>query len=212
MSAAFDTIPHQLFLDRLKRTFGLSGSALKWFQSYFKDRVQRIAINGEMSTADELEIGLVQGSGAGPFGYKTYTKPIGDIIKALAYHIDYHMFADDNQLHNALSPDSIASQLMAKSNLEYCITVLSKWLHENKLKLNGNKTEFIMIGKKTQLSKMAFDSISIAGSEIRAKPCAKNLGVYIDQDLSMAVQVNHVIKILQYPTSHFVVYTTVLEY
>ena len=56
MSAAFDTIPHQWFLDRLQRTFGLSGSALKWFQSYFKDRVQRIAINGEMSTADELEI------------------------------------------------------------------------------------------------------------------------------------------------------------
>ena len=194
MSAAFDTIPHQLFLDRLQETFGLSGSALQWFRSYFKARAQRIAINGEMSTTDELEIGLPQGSGAGPFGYKTYTKPIGYIIKMLAYHINYNMFADDNQLHNALSPNSVSSQLTAKANLEYCITVLSKWLHENKLKLNGNKTELIMIGKKSQLSKMSFDSISIAGSEIQAKPFAKNLGVYIDQDLSMTVQVNHVIK------------------
>ena len=105
MSAAFDTIPHQLFLVRLEGTFGLSGSALAWFQSYFKDRVQRIVINGEMSTTDKLEIGLPQGSGAGPFGYETYTKPIGNIIKALLRHIDYHMFADDNQLHYALSPN-----------------------------------------------------------------------------------------------------------
>ena len=91
MSAAFDTIPHDLFLSRLEHTFGLSGSALEWFKSYFKDRYQRIMVNGEMSREIELEIGLPQGSGAGPFGYKAYTKPIGHLIRSLLLDIAYHM-------------------------------------------------------------------------------------------------------------------------
>ena len=57
MSAAFDTIPHDLFLDRLKHTYGISGTALQWFDSYFKDRYQRIVIKGDMSDLDTLEIG-----------------------------------------------------------------------------------------------------------------------------------------------------------
>ena len=194
MSAAFDTIPHQMFLDRLKCAFGLSGSALKWFESYFTDRSQRVVINGDMSSTDELEIGLPQGSGAGPFGYKAYTKPIGHLIKTLLLDLAYHMFTDDNQLYNALSPNSITSQLNAKSDLEGCISVLSKWLFENRLKLNESKTELVMIGKKAHIQKMSYDSIDIGGSEIPASPCAKNLGVYIDQDLSMAPQINHVLR------------------
>ena len=194
MSAAFDTIPHDLFLDRLQHAFGLSGSALEWFRSYFKDRYQRTLINDEMSNQDELEIGLPQGSGAGPFGYKSYTKPMGQLIRSLCLDILYHMFADDNQLYNSLSPNSLDSQLAAKASIEHCINALSKWLHINQLKLNESKTELVLIGKKTHISKMTYDAITIGGEEIRATPCAKNLGVYIDQELSMRHQINSVVK------------------
>ena len=194
MSAAFDTIPHDMFLDRLQHAFGLSGSALKWFDSYFRNRQQRTVIKGEMSDIDLLEIGLPQGSGAGPFGYKAYTKPIGYLIRCLKLEILYHMFADDNQLYNSLNPKSLAAQLTAKNNIESCIAALSKWLHKNHLKLNENKTELVIIGKRSHLSKMAYDSISIGGEKIQATSCAKNLGVHIDEELTMRQQINSVVK------------------
>ena len=41
---------------------------------------------------------------------------------------------------------------------------------------------------------MVYDSITVGGEEIRASPCAKYLGVYIDQYLTMKQQINHVVK------------------
>ena len=36
LSAAFDTIYHLILLQRLHRHFGISGSTLRWFKSYFQ--------------------------------------------------------------------------------------------------------------------------------------------------------------------------------
>ena len=118
MSAAFDTIPHHLFLSRIKSTFGVSGTAHQWFRSYFEDRYQRVTINGELSEEMALEIGLPKGAGAGPFGYKVYTRPIGSLIRKLSTEVLFHMFADDNQLHRSLSPKDPSSQVAARSDLE----------------------------------------------------------------------------------------------
>ena len=104
------------------------------------------------------------------------------------------MFADDNQLYKFLNPHSLLSQSNAKNSIEQCINELSKWLHTNQLKLNESKTELLIIGKKTHLSKMSYDSITIGGEEIKATPCAKNLGVFIDQELTMRKQINSVVK------------------
>jgi hypothetical protein len=40
LSAAFDTVDHATLLRRLEVTYGIRGSALKWFASYLGDRVQ----------------------------------------------------------------------------------------------------------------------------------------------------------------------------
>ena len=42
LSAAFDIVDRDILLERLSRTFGIHGTALEWFQSYLKDRMEHV--------------------------------------------------------------------------------------------------------------------------------------------------------------------------
>ena len=46
LSSAFDTIDHKILIDCLKNQFLITGSALKWIQSYFKNRTFFVSVNG----------------------------------------------------------------------------------------------------------------------------------------------------------------------
>ncbi len=46
LSAAFDTIDHNILLNRLENDVGIRGSALAWFKSYCSNRT---AVNEESS-------------------------------------------------------------------------------------------------------------------------------------------------------------------
>ena len=49
LSAAFDTVNHNILLTRLNEEFGISGVAEEWFKSYLANRDQRVSINGLLS-------------------------------------------------------------------------------------------------------------------------------------------------------------------
>ena len=50
LSAAFDTIDHELLLSRLTEWFGIDGVVLQWFRPYLTDRPQLVKVNGVLST------------------------------------------------------------------------------------------------------------------------------------------------------------------
>ena len=59
LSAAFDTIEHSaILLNVLKRDFGVSGTALRWFDSFLSDRKQRVLISGKASDDFILSCGV----------------------------------------------------------------------------------------------------------------------------------------------------------
>ena len=102
MSAAFETVDHRTLLNRLHSELGSGSTALNWFESYLVDRHQVVSIRGEHSDSCLLHYGVPQGSVLGPQLFTVYTSPLGRIIRA--HGLDYHLFADDSQLHVFVKP------------------------------------------------------------------------------------------------------------
>ena len=60
---------------------------------------------------------------------------------------------------------------------------IRSWMTSDKLLLNDDKTEFLMIGSKQQLAKVNIDRILIGDCVIRPTGVVKNLGTWLDSTL-----------------------------
>ena len=79
--------------------------------------------------------------------------------------INIQMYGDDTQLHLTFVPSEWHS---ARCKMEACIAELRKWLLENHLKLNDNKTEIMILGQPSLGCKIEGDSeIHIGGCTIK---------------------------------------------
>ena len=190
LSAAFDTVDHDTMQRRLEHSFGIQGKALSWFASYLSGRSQRIMINESLSKPFNLEWGVPQGSCLGPLLFTLYTSKLFEIIKSHLPMI--HCYADDSQVYISFSPNDRAEQLAVVRSMEDCIRDIRSWMLNNNLKLNDDKTEFLIIGTPQQLEKLDNISIRVGDSDIHPVPIARNLGSWFDSRLSMTP---HITKI-----------------
>ena len=63
---AFDSVSHDIILQKLKYQYHIDGSMLRFFQNYLKDRSQRVVIGNKVSTSCNVNSGVPQGSIVGP--------------------------------------------------------------------------------------------------------------------------------------------------
>ena len=69
--------------------------------------------------------------------------------------------------------------------LEKCVADLKVWMNENRLKMNNDKTEFILFGSKPQLDKCITKTLNVDNTEIKLADKIKYLGVLLDWKLSL---------------------------
>ena len=181
LSAAFDTIDHSILLNRLQYTFGIHGTALSWFTSYIKGRHQSVLIEGISSDPVNLTCGVPQGSVLGPVLFTLYTYPLARIIQQ--HNIKYHLYADDTQLHDNDRPNNIQALLTRTSN---SLTDIKNWMTTNKLILNDDKTEAMLIGTQPKLLQLPPSlHLQLDNTSIAFLKSVKSLGVILDSSLSM---------------------------
>ena len=78
--------------------------------------------------------------------------------------------------------------------MEQCIQAIQLWKIKDKLRLNDNKTEFMIIGTRKQLAKVNTDGLSVGESIIAPVTSIRNLGSWFDQNLSIKPHINKICK------------------
>jgi hypothetical protein len=192
LSAAFDTVDHEILTTRLRTDFGLTSQVLKWIVSYLTNRSFSVNIRKEHSNRQCLNYGVPQGSLLGPILFIMYTKDINEI--ANKHKLSIHMYADDTQLYigfQAIDPTNVA---ITERTIHACLEEIKLWMNQNFLKINAGKTKFIIIGSPYQVRNHQGNAITLIndedGKELEKLHTVLSLGVTIDSTLSMKNFVN----------------------
>ena len=87
-----------------------------------------------------------------------------------------------------------ASSVLAKLNA--CLQDVLIWMSHSKLKVNPEKTEFIMFPSKAQRQKISSHfPVSILGSLLHPVDSVRNLGVWFDADFSFSEHTKKTCKV-----------------
>ena len=108
------------------------------------------------------------------------------------YNVNYHFYADGSQIYVSFKPtESDADCPLNK--LDSCVTEIREWMTDNFLKLNDDKSEFIVFGFKCFRDKVNIHYFRIGNSYIVSASKVCNLGASFDIDMTM----NHHFRDLQ---------------
>ena len=186
MSAAFDTVDHDILICRLETSFGIMSMALAWLRFFLMKRTQQVVFNGHSSSKVTVSSFVPQGSVLGPLLFLLYTADIPLI--ASEHRIEAHFYADDGQLSLFGRAGEAESMI---SRVTECIADINTWMSSNRLKFNSDKTQFIWLGSRYQRQKVDITSIQLG---VKFQSNVNDLEVIIDDLLSMK---DHVQRICQ---------------
>ena len=182
MSAAFDTVDHDLFLDILHNRYGIADTALQWYRSYLRPRGMKVHINDAYSSIRTLNYSVPQGSASGANLFTAYCAPIESVIPA---GITINGFTDDHSIRKPFNADSRDQESQSILLMMDMVANIASWMDTMHLKLNPDKTEFIMFGYRNQLVKCTTSYGTISDSTIPKSPSVKYLGVTLDENLNL---------------------------
>ena len=191
LSAAFDTIDHNILLDRLENWVGVKGTALDWFRSYLQNRTFAVSMGTASSKYADLTCGVPQGSILGPLLFCIYLLPLGQVIRG--FNVSFHFYADDTQIYFSIDPSisTTASQPCPVSPLLTCLAAIKSWMSNNFLMLNNDKTEVIVFGPKTHREGIS-QLLNTQGLQCTNE--VRNLGVIFDSNLNFSKHFSNITK------------------
>ena len=170
---AFDTVNHQILLDKLL-WYGFRCNSHKLLQSFLSNRRQYVSINGYESEKCEVKCGIPRGSTLGPLLFLIY---INDLRFCLHITAVSH-FADDTCITYS-SKDLKSLKKVINSDLREVM----EWLNSNRLSLNVKMSKLLLFQSKQSKIDLSSFSVSLSGTKMTPENDVKYLGMQIDNNL-----------------------------
>ena len=102
----------------------------------------------------------------------------------------------------AITPKNASSAI---PELQQYLGSVQDWMAASKLKLNPDKTEFIIFGTPAQQDSLSpFYPVDILGSLIHPSDCVRHLGILFDSGLLFTKQINSLRKSCYFQMHDFV--------
>ena len=179
ISKAFDRVWHAGLLHKLQAA-GVLGNLLRWFNSYLTNRKQCVVLPGVQSKWNYVRAGVPQGSILGPLLFLLY---INDIVMDIGSNI--RLFADDTSVYIIVDDPVAAAELL---NLD--LDKITKWAKEWLVKFNPNKTESLLISRKS--NRLFHPPLSMLDQQITDVESHKHLGIYLSNDCTWHKHIEYI--------------------
>ena len=181
LSAAFDTVDHEIFLSILIQT-GIIGQAHSTMKSYLNGQTQCVLIDGSYSEDESIETGVSQGLILGPVLFILYLLPLRSLLDE--FLASYHFFASDITIYLEFDLGTTSAIFLKHKKI---IASVLKLLAALKLKVNSSKTQCMFV--TNQITCLP-DTITIDGIRIEIKDSVKVFGDTLDNKLGFSSFIN----------------------
>ena len=193
LSAAFDLVDTRILLKKLE-IYGFKREATTWLESYLTGRYQRVYVDGELSEALPVHVGVPQGSILGPLLYILF---VNDLPEAIHDHpqpqddlfFDVNCencghiccFADDSTFSKSGKDPEVL-----KAAIDQKYQDISDYMASNKLVLNSDKTHLLVMSPRNLQKKHGNYGITLDTGEEIIEPVEneKMLGCLISSDFT----------------------------
>ena len=174
---AFDTVPHQRLLMKL-RGYGIESRILTWIEAFLTDRRQRVVVNDSRSSWADVTSGIPQGSVLGPMLFIIYINDMPTSVLSSIY-----LFADDAKVYRNISSND------DPPTLQHDLQQLEKWSERWQLRFNSNKCKVMHLGRQNPRQ-----NYTMGGTTLATTTSEKDLGVYVDTELTFEKHIETVVN------------------
>ena len=115
-SKAFDSVNHDLILDKLKNCYSIHGRLLKFLKNYLCDREQRVVLDGVKSPAKPVLSGIPKDPFLGPILFVLF---INDLHQGISTDTRIALYADDTKIWRSIKNEEDMAQLQRDINILY---------------------------------------------------------------------------------------------
>ena len=138
LSKAFDSVNHDILLQKLENFFGIRGKSQEILKSCLTNRCQYTKVGNAKSSNQKINCGVPQDSTLGPLLFIMYLNDL-----PFASEFSTILFADDTYLVLAYN-----DLLRLEHKVNFQLQLVDKWLRKNNLTLNLSKTTYLLFNEQ----------------------------------------------------------------